>query len=217
MAQRGKNKEAVAIAQDVINQINLKRYRPQTGVYIGPNFKPGDLQSQLLKMDREGKKCTACALGSVFISTVRLHDNYEVPVAMRYNSVTDDWDIPTKQGGDISDADMLVPKLTEFFTEEEIGRIEACFEQEDSFLRGADIETASIWDHAPNPAHEFSSMVGELDQEERLITIMKEVVRQNGNFNAEKANRQARKVKAIADDIKSSAMETAVQEAYDAR
>ena len=129
MAQPYKRKQCVAIAQDVIKQIKARKYIAQTGAYFTPpkdnKFVAGDLQKQLMS----APPCKVCALGSALLSTVRLHNQFELDIEKGWDNR------PT--GGVYLDSDKMHDRLKEFFTQEEIAMIEAIFEGDDDFLEGA--------------------------------------------------------------------------------
>ena len=196
MAKRGKNKEAVAIAKDVIEQIELRKYVATPGTYMrGLRLKTGDLQNQLTELlDERAKKCSVCALGSAFLSAVRLYDKFNV-----------------ESGGSSIGAESMMGKLEEFFTQEEIGRIEAAFELSTDFLQGKDHSNPNWSISMPDsPMPFFIKLVENLTPENRLLTIMREVVRQNGGFDGRTADRFSK-------EVFKHYLARAIEEAYDAR
>ncbi len=89
MARKGKNQECVAIAKDVLRQLETGKYIAQRGDYLmhvisadtydHPAFDDnilrakGDLQSALKIIK---PICRVCAVGSMFISAVRKFDGF---------------------------------------------------------------------------------------------------------------------------------------------
>lgn len=104
---------AVAIAKDVIAQIKCRKYTPEAGIYVCgaddniPVTAIGNKQLQPF-LKAGNLKCEVCAIGAVFLSSVRLFNDFIIP---RY------WD----------DADMK-DKLGEYFSFIELRELEASFE-----------------------------------------------------------------------------------------
>lgn len=171
MARKGKNKECIAIAKDVLLRLRQELYVATSGTYVNgtTSLPAGDLQKSL---KRHKPVCEVCAVGSMFLSTVRKYDAFSTEPYI-YSL----WDVNLGDYIHRSDAarsDEIGPsemkrKLREFFTISEIRYAENDFEG------GLDC-------------------YGELeDDHNRLVFIMKEIVRQNGNYSSEEAHKQAEK------------------------
>lgn len=120
--QKARAQARIAIAKDVIAQIKAQRYMAKTGLYIDSDTipevvsgKPIDLQKHLKKTLTKTNPCQVCALGSAFISCVRLYDKFQVTYDTSYGN------------GDIKTPAMR-SKLHEFFTKVELDAIESSFE-----------------------------------------------------------------------------------------
>lgn len=174
-----KNKQAVRIARDVLAQLAEKKIRAKQGVYLmtPKPLEKGDLQKQLKKMT---KPCTACAIGSMFVAKVIRDDNYNVnPFSANSRSVEDD---------------EMRNLLDSAFDDDEMENIESFFENNgDSY----EFEINSIMDNVSD------SLVKD---EDRLTFIMKEIVRQKGEFNLDETEEYYGKIaiKAVMSHIKKS-------------
>lgn len=165
-----KKQTAVAIAKDVIAQINAKKFIAEQGVYLGgairdktPSFlkaknEDKELQDILLK---QNPKCRVCALGSVFLSKIRLQDDFKLR-ALHINRQF------------ISDADMR-RNLAKFFSAEELCEIEEAF------------EGVCEYDYPSLYEMQWKIKVSDL-----LIFIMKQIIAQKGHFSLAKAEKAAK-------------------------
>lgn len=176
-----KSQMRVAIAKDVISQINSKKLIPRPGVWIC-DPKMGGLDQHIdnlidKAMDdpkndtcnftefnardftKNVNRCEVCALGSIFVSSVNL-----------YNGVHfENGDEALESFNDLS----LSP-LSKYFSEESLALIECCFEGED----GAHYNSTSEKEFAIGIAYNRSFR----SPKERLIAIMKNIVRNKGDF-----------------------------------
>jgi hypothetical protein len=79
--KKSKAEQAVAVAKDVLLQLEYKKYKARTGTYISanalnlPNAYDGDLQDLMLT---KNPRCTVCAVGSAFLSMARLGDELTI-------------------------------------------------------------------------------------------------------------------------------------------
>lgn len=155
-------KDALAIAKDVIAQLNAKKYIARSGVYLktAVTLKEGDLQKQLLAMGKKGKKCTVCAVGSMFCSKVRRDDQFALDEYQAgYTYISDDG---------------MRELLESAFTYSELGEIEFLFERENMTGGEGDYESLA-----------FGLMESISNDEARLRILMLEVIRQKGYFEVE--------------------------------
>lgn len=176
---------AVMIAQDVIAQIIAKKFIPTTGFYVASGaLKPGDLQKQV--RSRTFKPCMVCALGSAWLSKARL-----------FNDITlDDDDI--HYGIDRSNTD---DDLEMYFSIEEMDAIEAAFEH-------GEVNEYTLLDY-----NDLLQLMHDIyDDSERLLFLMREVVRQKGRFDLATADERALRVLRRAAEIKEDATITALKE-----
>ncbi len=182
-----KCKKAVIIAKDVIKQIKLGVYKPQTGCYV-ENFKikpvdPGNYDLQKLIQDNtKPNLCKACALGTLFLSKVAKYDkcsvsirNSKIDQIMRYsdpndNYYTDHHDAFVDKGMDAH--------LATAFTQDEIIAIEASFEKA-SYIGPT---TNSHYEHM-NIKEVAALMYPKYNTKDRLLNICRNIIRNKGHFN----------------------------------
>lgn len=100
----------IIIAKDVIAQIELGKYIPETGSYCkSRNIKRGvDLQSIIIEPKF---KCSVCELGGLFTSLIRIKDNFTSTLA-----------------GEV-DNSLIFEELINYFSGKQISLIESAFEE----------------------------------------------------------------------------------------
>jgi hypothetical protein len=82
--------QRVAIAKDVLAQIEAKKLMAKRGTYV--SVEPEDITKEFKDTDQvrdlfaASKKCQACAVGSLFMSAVGLHDKLTINQAPLYLS-----------------------------------------------------------------------------------------------------------------------------------
>lgn len=111
----GVEDKRVAVAKDVLEQLDLKKFVAEEGTYFYLESKAKEGES-LQKVIDKGESCSVCAMGAVFASKVRLGNDC---------NITDDilWDSCIKTG------DEEVLKHTEdIFSERTMRLMEWCFE-----------------------------------------------------------------------------------------
>ncbi len=76
-AKMGEAELRVAVAKDVLKQVQAKKYVATKGVYINTkSFKPNcELQPQLIS--KKAPVCEVCGIGSAFLSLVRLDNAFK--------------------------------------------------------------------------------------------------------------------------------------------
>lgn len=176
-----KQQMRVAIANDVISQIKSKKLIPKPGVWIC-DPKMGSLDQHIENLIDEAmddpkndtcnftefnardftkkvNKCEVCALGSIFVSAVNLYDDVELKDGEEATSVFETLDLSP---------------LSKYFSPTSLAFIECCFEGEDS-AHWCDIDGK---ESAIGIAYHRSFR----SSKERLIAIMKNIVRNKGNF-----------------------------------
>jgi hypothetical protein len=168
-----KAKQRVMIAKDVIKQLKAKKLIATRGIYIEVKDEVDNLFYSLhdLVMDHDASlqetlnsipQCQVCAKGAIFACTVMRRNqvkNNQVPDGRR-----DHW-----KGSNIA------PLLGNIFSPMQLRLIETEFE-------GADIEPHMLKDEmSPN------MQLDNYSAEDRLIVIMKNIIRNNGRFRPTKA------------------------------
>jgi hypothetical protein len=166
-----RQKAKIAIAADVIAQIKTRRYVAETGLYIGNldiEGETGDLQKVIKKQVTRRNPCNVCALGSAFLSTVRLFDKFQLTEKTK--------------DGDAVEYNAMRSKLQQFFTRAELGVIEASFEVSSSHLLfDSPSETSTkIYTEFESNSNIYKDFLSDLDDEERLLWIMQAVIEQDG-------------------------------------
>jgi hypothetical protein len=164
----------VIIAKDVLRQLNLGKIIAKTGTYLKSdtisdiimeieyygNSQKGD--QQLCDIFSGIDSCKACALGSVFVATVKIADK------LKFNEIEfDSW-------GDTIHSDSMHEYLEDFFSLRQLYMIENAFERKD-------INTIYQVDEALSKAC-IAFNKGVKSSRERLERIMENVIRNNGTF-----------------------------------
>lgn len=171
-------KKRRAIANDVIAQIKARVFIATKGTYVthdtymghghgGESIEESNVTGELQKFVKarvnKANPCQVCALGSAFLSAVRLFDNF-----------------PVRKGH--WGQDKMRRKLREFFTNRELGVIEASFERASIFIgKGYETDGADTppwvnagrveWDQAKS----YQSFLMNVDATDRLLFLMKAV------------------------------------------
>lgn len=171
----------VAIAKDVLDQLAAERYIATAGTYVetGVTVKPSQANAQVCDILDKATECNVCAIGSVFVSAVRLADKLTLN-DMRFE-FDSDWKTNKPEPTPFGDFD--AGYLKQFFTKKQLNLMEACFEG--VYCSGAghaeveddDHHTARLWYDRANAVYEGDDFEGN-----RLRLIMKNIVRNNGEF-----------------------------------
>jgi hypothetical protein len=158
---------AVLVAKDVLLQLKLKALQPCSGTYLRPrsgisweqvcptrSYK-WDAQKQI---DKITEKCEACAIGSVFLSSIRLFDKLKVEgVRTSYRATMINY----------------VEEL-QIFTSDNLDLIEKAFE-EGAGLNGG----VGVQDEKEN---RFNTQYWNSLSSKRLARIMRNVIKNKGTF-----------------------------------
>jgi len=176
----------VAIAEDVLVQLNKNKYQAERGVYCDVNvksfipanrfnlgeddsFKKVELQPLLL--DGTIESCEVCAIGSIFMSRVALGNEFKVDASRGYFN-EEEADIDTS---DLDSAVTAIKALKGIFTERQLRYIEFVFEGRN--IGGMfDNESRAFKDKV----YDFHAQYDTDD--ERLRAIMLNIIRNKGNF-----------------------------------
>lgn len=112
-AKLSKAEKRVAIAKDVLAQIAAKKYVPTQGTYVDlldKDVSEEDIGKEVCEVVA-GARCDVCAIGSLFMSAVKLGDNLKVDF------------------GEYGDVNFFKSEiLTRFFSKDQLGMMEAAFE-----------------------------------------------------------------------------------------
>jgi hypothetical protein len=177
-----RERQKVAIARDVIAQVKARRYIATSGTYISrlgiDEDTKGDLQQIIKKKLTRRAPCDVCALGSAFISTVRLYDKFQL------NS-------KTNSDGEIEYRAMR-RKLEQFFSKIELGIIEASFEISEDHIPtrksdrhgnnyGAEIpKWLAVETEFTSDSATYRDFLEQMDESDRLIWIMESIIELDG-------------------------------------
>lgn len=145
----------VLIAQDVLNQLNLKKIIATKGKYFefkGDVFDDNDFLHEIIARN----PCEVCALGSLYYSRVQLANETKCDVVQ-----SSDYSNGSKL---ISNSETMEEDLLQYFDEEVLDKIEAYFEGWYS--------AAQFADNNPDP-------------EIRMRKIMQNIIDNNGDFKPE--------------------------------
>ena len=123
-----KAEKRVAIAKDVLEQLDLKKYYACSGTYFKLElnsyeleFKEGESLQEYLVDNSKVESCSVCAIGSIFASKVRLSNKFNID---HYHDGIDDHELA------LYDHDMEY-SLNEIFSEEQYRLMEVAFEGND--------------------------------------------------------------------------------------
>ncbi len=173
----------VMVAKDVIRSLQLKKLIATMGTYGSynnnyPYTKQGEPAKNFTKLKtvmakdteelgdvlkRQLRRCEACAVGSLFVSTVLRADKLGVEKAYGCS-----YSGSTQRIGNSPNVDTLKAYLLGFFTQGQLNLIEIAFE-------GWDIE-----EDEPGPAKAFGEKYK--TPHSRMIAIMRNIVKNKGEF-----------------------------------
>lgn len=173
-------KKAVLIAKDVLKSLRTNRYVPNCGVFAristrsedSINNRPNELQDIIDNLNNGSRKCEVCALGACFLSHVALYDDFKCDrllstIPYERNTCTLREDIRYFE----PDITTLINRLYTIFGLD-LPLIENAFECGDGFY-GVGTKMNVI--AAMSYKHLGTSR-------ERLIAIMKNIIRNKGRF-----------------------------------
>ena len=164
-----KQAKRIAIAQDVLEQIRLGRYKAQTGTYVEADttFEADDqgfcnvenIQANYA-LRNDLIECTVCAKGALFMSHVNKTNHCTVDDLRNYD-----------------ESAAIVDHLEDIFDPDQLHLIEAAFESDEDFV---DRHNTEIEDEERDSAVDFGHRY--TDDEKRLIAICKNIIRNKGIF-----------------------------------
>jgi hypothetical protein len=166
-------KRASLIAQDVLAQLDASTIIAQTGSYLTVNkVEVADETSLQTLFEQGAVKCTACAIGSVFVSCARFVNDVEVA---RRSS----WDGEVYNIGNDGDDGFapMINKLELAFTRKELFAMECCFEQDTIGQRLTREEEDAVENSGIYRACSNEDYVSG-----RLRAIMRHVIKNSGRF-----------------------------------
>lgn len=162
-----KKTQVLKIAKDVIVRIKAKQYYPRTGLFVA--F--GDLEDKSISniygqsikenfnLILENKACQTCALGACFMSYVKDHNKCNFGQEHIYN-----------------DGNAITYRLLPIFGEQ-LALIENAYERGSGFFRRfSDLEGTEQYQASKYAYFDIE------DDSARLLAIMRNIVRNNGEF-----------------------------------
>ena len=145
----------VLIAQDVLNQLNLKKIIATSGTYFAFEDVPFD-EKDFLREILDKTQCQVCALGSLYYSRVQVANETRCDVV---GKIDDD-----EVTNSISNTETIMPDLSQYFDWSALDKIENYFE--------GWFEGSTFYDNNPDP-------------EIRMRKIMQNIIDNNSDFKPE--------------------------------
>lgn len=162
----------VLIAQDIIDRIRVKQFKPETGVWAHVDGIGGaNSKDSVQTIINGGSTCECCAVGGMLLSCIAFKNrvtvnDVEEKEALSGNEVLGygDWGNRDKTG------------LKKLFGQQQLSVIEYCFEDGQGVASQDDLPSSKIdriQDYCGN-------LPGEPDK--RMLVIMKNIIDNNGTF-----------------------------------
>jgi hypothetical protein len=174
--EKSKEKQRVAIAKDVLEQIKLGFLHPLRDTYLRLNFSsnisntmynpPEKLDELFGKLSQTSSRCDACGIGACFIGLVNLGDKVYTDEVFEQRSVSD--------RAKIEDV-VMRKKLRKIFSREQLSLIECAFERSAYFTDRTRVSVKKR-----RAAEKYGQQFG--NASESLEAIMKNIVKNEGTF-----------------------------------
>ena len=167
-----KAQKRVMIAQDVIAQIKAKRYVPESGTFVIANwsekidYKDHSDNIQEAFQKKQIETCQVCALGGLFMSCTNLNNN------TNFEQLEQAEDL----GEMIDNEGRISNGMDKFFSVNQLKLIETYFENAQGYFRDYEV-SINIPESHRNAFHNQY-----LDDDERMIAIMENIVNNKGTF-----------------------------------
>lgn len=173
----------VIIAQDALDQIKSKRFKPESGNFLkvkNLEFNPngyhtseeaelGEKSFQKVFVESPKIKCVGCALGALFLSTTVVNNNSTVCETIEEGS---------DLGEMIQYRNSFSNGLHKFFSEEQLVQIEYCFEGGAGYFGSYNISSTE----KRVKLDEFISKHRGLSATNRLVAILNNIIENEGKF-----------------------------------
>jgi hypothetical protein len=157
----------VAVARDVIKRIRARSIKPTSGLYLNTSFhldiSRNDVSKQII--EQLPKKCEACAIGGMFLSSLRLYNKYKPNKYLLTGNANDTLGPVSTL---ISSVSMREDQLKKYFTDKQLGLIENVF------------ETTHNINH--QRINVFLEKHNKSSRAVLLIAIMKNIIKNKGTF-----------------------------------
>lgn len=163
----GKASKRVQIAQDVLAQIKVNKFKPQHGTYFYTSQMLYDRSKQLNLAVADVNSCNVCAIGAIFLGFVN---------RLNHCKVSDVFDQEFGSGT------FMKNYLLEYFDEEQIQMIETAFEGRPiSSGHRVNFKIILSWGCPQiEKSVKFTSKIK--SSKGRLTKIMKNIIENNGTF-----------------------------------
>ncbi len=178
--QLTKRQRAVAVARDVLEQIELALFIPRQQVYVYLEDTPDMRKSSRFQGQRSAlitsQKCVGCAMGASMLSFARLFENIRLdrqPCIM----LTDHFKLQVNRRA-----------LSKAFSWRTIALMEVCFEGKDRFLslaEGSHNRSIRVSSSDVKAALIFGE---ETTSKNRLCGIMQNIIKNDGEFQPAKGD-----------------------------
>ena len=168
-----KAQKRVLIAQDVLAQIKVKRYVPESGVCVRAHFSVNaenvfHESVQKLFAEKVITTCNVCALGGMFMSCTNLNNNTTVE-QLESENLTESVDYGIK----------LSNGLNQIFSKKQLILVETYFENGNGWF-GENGHTGSTAGEDQDHVEAFYDKYP--DDDDRLKDIMKNIIANDGTF-----------------------------------
>jgi len=155
----------IEIAKDVLKHIKANKIIAETGTYFEPKIKAEYKGKQLQEVLPKIKECTVCALGGLFYSYVGKHNNFQIDQEGLSETEFNDYEMRD---------------LMSMFSKHQLYLIECAFEGKD--IRNRCHYNSNIAPSTRRNAQYYKDTNEINDDEEALIHIMKNIIRNKGTF-----------------------------------
>lgn len=165
LSEISKAEARVLIAQDVLNQLNLKKIIATSGTYFAFEDVPFD-EKDFLHEVLDKTQCQVCALGSLYYSRVQVANETRCDVVERIGDYEEDIGDYEEDSvlNNINSTHTIMPDLNQYFDWSALDKIENYFE---GWFEGNTF-------YSDNP-----------DPEIRMRKIMQNIIDNNGDFKPE--------------------------------
>lgn len=172
-----KAQKRVAIARDVLKQLDNKRIKATSGIYFKGTARLPEisLETEVQNIIEKTPQCNACALGSMFVCAVNAANRLKVK-DLYARSLS-----PMLVSFSYADIDKY---LSRFFSNRQLSMIESAFEC--SYMRDfEDVFYDNDW--AADKERELAQRCiafgrTERSDRKRMVKIMKNIIKNNGEF-----------------------------------
>lgn len=169
-------RKRISILKDVLKQINVRNVEKGKYCEIFLNSQKKDLYNSDLKEKIKGneKNCEVCALGSLFISKVKLYNEFVV----KESDILEQYSIFRKPNyGIYINPKKIHKNLSQYFALEQLNLIESAFE---NIARYERVVNSYENFHRENNCLISVRMFESMSPKERLIAIVKNMLDNNG-------------------------------------